>query len=142
MRRIGLSAAALTLVMLLSLHGLAPAARAATPEYTLTDLGSLGGRLYSPFAPGVGTAGQASDMNNAGQVVGYSYLANNESSHPFLYHNGVMSRVDVTGGTNSNAFGINDLGHIIGRLRTPAGDTRNYVLANGVTTLLPRKSWS
>lgn len=51
---------------------------------TMTDLGSFGGNSW------------ASDVNNAGQVVGYSYLANGYTMRPFFYDQANATMIDLT----------------------------------------------
>ena len=67
-------------------------AQAVPPLYTITDLGTLGGN-YS----------NASGINNSGQVVGQSKLADNATKHAFLYSGGVM--IDLNTLLASNASG-------------------------------------
>ncbi|MBX3736865.1 MAG: DUF3466 family protein [Candidatus Didemnitutus sp.] len=81
---------------------------------TMTDLGSLGGNSW------------ATDVNNAGQVVGYSYLANGYTMHPFFYDYAASAMIDLTAvadfasaGFNlayglGQAWDINEAGQIIG----------------------------
>ena len=56
-------------------------------QYTVTDLGSLGG------GSSVGL-----DINNSGQVTGYSTLPSG-ATHAFLYSGGVMTDLGTLGGT-------------------------------------------
>ena len=49
-----------------------------TIQYTVTDLGTLGG-----------TYGKATGINNSGQVVGYSLTSGNAAEHAFLYSGGL-----------------------------------------------------
>jgi probable HAF family extracellular repeat protein len=79
-----------------------------------TDLGSLG----SP--PGSSPFSQANAINNSGQIVGVSKTpikvdpSGDGDLHAFLY-NGTMTDLGVLPGrTNSQAFGINDAGQIVG----------------------------
>jgi probable HAF family extracellular repeat protein len=58
-------------------------------EYTITDLGALGG-----------THSYASGINNNGQVVGSVYKAVNDTSRAFLYSNGAMTDLGTFGWTN------------------------------------------
>ena len=56
---------------------------------------------------------EAEDINNAGDVIGYS------GGSGFLYHNGQMTALDSLidpslGWTISDAYGINNVGQIIG----------------------------
>jgi len=62
-------------------------------EYSITDLGTLGGP--DPYS-------WAYSINEAGQVVGSS------TGRAFLWQNGVMSDLGSFGGPYSIAYGIND----------------------------------
>ena len=83
----------------------APALAAAIdpPVYRVVDLGTLGGE-----------ASEALDINNAGQVVGWSETAAG-SSHAFLYDGRAMTDLGtLPGGTSSRATAINDRSQIVG----------------------------
>jgi probable HAF family extracellular repeat protein len=72
------------------------------------DLGTLGG--FQSVAYGV---------DDAGDVVGYSYLSDNATTHAFIYSNNVMvdlnSMLPVASGWDiTAAYGINSLGDIVG----------------------------
>jgi probable HAF family extracellular repeat protein len=77
--------------------------------YAVTDLGTIGG-YYST----------ASDLNQAGQVVGQAGTADG-LGQAFLWENGTMIDLGTLGGTYSYAEGINDLGQVVGT--SPAWDT-------------------
>jgi probable HAF family extracellular repeat protein len=73
-------------------------------EHRMRDLGSLGG-----------TCTLAADMNNDGQVVGFSDLPGDQSSHAFIWKHGSFHDLGGTlGGDFQAAFAINDTGTAVG----------------------------
>jgi probable HAF family extracellular repeat protein len=58
---------------------------ASSQEYTVTNLGTLGGSTSTAWA-----------VNDSGQVVGSANIAGDAHADPFLYSNGTMT--DVWGG--------------------------------------------
>ena len=73
----------------------------------MTDLGTLGGSSY------------AYGINDSGTIVGYSWPANSDNSHAFVYLNGMM--IDLNSLISSGAgwelleaYGINNTGQIVG----------------------------
>jgi probable HAF family extracellular repeat protein len=79
----------------------APCGAGVAAQYTLTDLGTLGGS-------GSGAVG----LNNLGQVVGYSFIPSGDT-HAFLWDGGAMQDLGTLGGS-SCASDINDSGMIVG----------------------------
>ena len=56
------------------------------------------------------------DINNQGQVVGFSALPNNTTIHGFLWENGVMTDLrTLSGDFWSFAFSINSKGQVVGQ---------------------------
>lgn len=84
------------------------------------DLGTLGGPKAS-----------AAGINEDGDVVGVSDLANGQS-HAFLYSEGVMYDLGTLGGTVSNANAINNNGEIVGRSTLANGAIRAFLYKEGV----------
>ncbi|CUS38458.1 hypothetical protein COMA1_50112 [Candidatus Nitrospira nitrosa] len=90
-------------------------------QYSLTDLGSLGG----------GRSG-ATAINNSGEVVGWSTVPGN-ISHVFLYKSHMMMSLGITVGVYASAYGINDLEQIVGQ----TGDGYPFLYDHGTVRLLP-----
>src|SRR2546421_15427 len=75
--------------------------------FAMEDLGTLGG-----------SASYAYGMNAAGQVVGNSLTAGNDSQHAFRWTGGVMQDLGTLGGHSSEAYAINDAGQVAGHSAT------------------------
>lgn len=91
------------------------------------DLGTLGG--YQSVAYGV---------DDAGDIVGNSYLSDNTTMHAFIYSNNVMvdlnSLIPIASGWSiTAAYGINDAGDIVG-IGTQNGQSYAVALTPVVTT--------
>jgi probable HAF family extracellular repeat protein len=98
------------------------------------NLGSLGGVENN----------EGVDINNQGQVVGYSDLAGDATGHAFLWQKGVMTDLGtLPGDYGSDGDGINDQGQVVGGSWDSSGD-RAYIWQNGVmtdlNTLIPANS--
>ena len=81
------------------------------PNYTVTDLGTLGG-----------TFGFASAVDNSGSVVGFAALPGDTESHAFLWSKGIKSDLGTLGGPNSSAAFINERGEVVGTADTSTPD--------------------
>ena len=76
----------------------------AVPQYSVSDLGSLGG-MYSI---GLG-------VNNSGLVSGFSHLVGNISEHAIVGQAlSLPQDLDSLGGSYSQAYSINNLGQVVG----------------------------
>jgi probable HAF family extracellular repeat protein len=78
----------------------------------MTDLGDLGGG-----------ESDARDINDRGQVTGWSRITSGGTRHAFLWENGVMTDLGtLEGGTGGIAIGINALGQVVGYGRNESGE--------------------
>ena len=107
------------------------------PNGPVIDLGNLGGGGFNiPFA-----------INNKGQVVGQSTLAENIVYHAFLWQDGVMTDLGTLPGFNfSLANGLNNRGQVVGFSNINGTDDTAVAALweNGtvtdLNTLIPRNS--
>ena len=77
--------------------------RSEAAEWSVTDLGSLGGFFTVPFG-----------LNDAGQVVGFSFVEGNAQGHAYLFDSGKMRDLGTFGGSNSVGWAINSAGTVAG----------------------------
>ena len=89
---------------------------------TMRDLGTLGGTLGVVGALDAG--GSGGGLNNRGQVAGTMNLAGDLTYHPFLWDRGVLTDLGTLGGSNGEAFWINDAGGIVGQADLPGSGTQ------------------
>ena len=103
--------------------GLCSSAGLAVVQYTVTDLGTLGGTTR-PYR-----------INSNGQVVGFSFVPAG-FTHAFLWDHGVMSDLGTLGGDGSGATGINDAGDVVGysRISTSNNTLRAFLWHNSSMT--------
>ena len=115
----------------------APLAWAVVPEYSVLDLGTLGG-----------VKSEAHGLNNAGQVVGWAKTSAG-TNRAFLTapNNPINPATDMlpllSGGTSNFAYGINTSGQAVGDGSSSGGD-RAYRYGAGTIATLPTLggSWS
>jgi hypothetical protein len=91
---------------------------AGAQEYTITDLGTLGG-----------SSSAAVTVNNWGQVVGTAAVAGDSHSDPFLFSAGKMTDV-WTGGTQfgGTTVAINDSSnYVVNYILDAAGNTESFI---------------
>ena len=87
-------------------------------HYTVTDLGTLGGRTSS-----------AVGISDNGQVVGWS-LNTEGRQHAFLYSNGaILDLGTLSNTTDSIAFGVNNQGQVVGE--SFSGNNPSYTGSRG-----------
>src|SRR5687767_12937936 len=111
---------AVALVVLLVAHAISQGVLAA--EYTVTDLGPLGGG-----------EGYATGSNESGQLVGVQ-LRSNVSQRAFLYSGGTMTDLGTLGGLNSYASAINAAGQVVGMSDTAGQGMHAFLYSGGTMT--------
>ena len=88
----------------------------------VTDLGTLSG----------GHVSAASDINDAGQICGWSDAQKLGPARAFLWHNGVMKDLGVIGGASSIAEAVNAAGEVAGESTVTEGVVHAFKWSNGV----------
>lgn len=102
--------------ILFSIFGMSsriPAAQAAAPRYTITDLGTLGGITT-----------KAMGINESGRIVGASQSGSYLDG--FLWDGTTMSNLGNLGGQGSWAYDINDTGQVVGGSPLGSGDNHAF----------------
>jgi probable HAF family extracellular repeat protein len=88
----------------------------------MQDLGTLGGNMSF-----------GSDVNDNGQVVGWSNPTGSSLKHAFLYSDSVMQDLGTLGGDDSEARGINNSGQVVGFSQTTGNTAWRAFLHNGTS---------
>jgi len=97
-------------------------AHADPPTYQIKDLGTLGGRFTEP-----------TDINDAGQVTGYSETADGQI-RAFVYSDGELMDLGSLGGGGSLARAINEQGQVAGFSITSTGLAHAFLYDAGTMT--------
>jgi probable HAF family extracellular repeat protein len=113
------------------------------PNGSVIDLGNLGGSKPDPNNFQSGFA--ATNINDLGQVVGFSVVAGDTTVHAFLWDQGVMTDIPpVAGDALSVAWGIGEHGEVLGQSCDVNFNCRGFIWKNGILTdinaLLPAHS--
>ena len=116
---------ALGFAVLTTVSPLTPHAQTLPGPYSVLDLGTLGGLSTQP-----------SDMNNEGQIVGYS-TSGASSARGFVWKDGTMTALPpLSGGYASFADAINGLGNVVGYSTLQNGAARAVLWRGGVPIAL------
>jgi probable HAF family extracellular repeat protein len=117
------------------------------PTYTITDLGTLPG----------GTSSQANFVSDHGLIAGLASSADGTHNHAVVWYNGQIGDISLPGlgGLGSSAWGLNEMGQVIGGGHSSTLDPNNenfcgagspavavliclpFLWQNGVMTALP-----
>lgn len=95
--------------------------RASSVQYSVLDLGTLGGNRSEP-----------ADIGPLGQVVGSSSLPGNGVTHAFLYDGSAIRDLGTLGGANSQAFAINSGGQVVGSASLLNGASHAFIYQDGM----------
>ena len=92
-------------------------------------------RFVSFSFPGATNGTVARGINNFGEIVGYYIIGRTDCSfflacqlHGFKVVNGKFSTIDVPGATQTEVFGVNDGGDVVGAFATSDGHLHGFLL--------------
>ena len=108
-------------IIFCTIYILLSAKSSADVRYTLTALGLPGG-----------SDSRATDINNAGEVVGWSYIIGEEIPHAFIYSSTSGISDLHQSGLMSQANAINSTGTIIGMTFAPPNNPQTTIWRNGL----------
>jgi probable HAF family extracellular repeat protein len=94
---------------------------ASAADYTITDLGTLGGTSSAAFR-----------MNGSGAVAGYSSTSSG-SQHAFVFSGTAMVDLGTLGGTASQALGISASGQVVGYANLAGDGSYQAYVYNGMS---------
>ncbi|MEZ5064110.1 MAG: hypothetical protein R3B81_05210 [bacterium] len=99
-----------------------------SPDGNTQSLGTLGGSRSA-----------ATSINDVGQIVGWTKLAGDAESRPFVWQNGVMDSLPLLGGTQGGAEWINASGQIVGGSTTDTDGLQQFAVVweQGTVKRLP-----
>jgi probable HAF family extracellular repeat protein len=104
-------------------------------QYTLTDVGSLGGAYANTYATGLNASGQVVGFGYGGYVVGtgpFNMASTGiEAFTTAANAQGIQPIAPLAGYAWSRANGINDAGQIVGTSGNAAGNTLGFTVAPG-----------
>ena len=103
-------------------NGRIPPIIAGAPQYSLTDLGTLGG-----------TISEATGISSSAQVTGWANTSTGVQ-HGFVYTvgTGMTDIGTLPGGASSQGYAINDSGQVTGFSYNASGTLRAFLYSNGV----------
>jgi probable HAF family extracellular repeat protein len=81
--------------------------------------------------PSAGEGGSAASINTAGVVAVYTF-GPDDTYRGFIWRNGVSTQLGTLGGRETLAYGINDLGQVVGTSETSFDNMRAFRWQNGV----------
>ena len=110
-----------------------------TPMHPSESASPSGAALVVYSARDLGIFGElataATDINAAGQVVGYQ-SGSDDVRRGFLWKNGVTTRLGSLGGSESVALDVNENGLVVGFSKKPSGRVRAFRWVNGTMTAI------
>ncbi len=93
-----------------------------TGNYTIVDVGSLGGNQSKGYG-----------INSNGKVVGASLLNPNDfSTQPFFWNGSQSTNLGNFGGDGGEAYAVNDSNYVVGAADLPSGAMHPFIWSSGV----------